>query len=168
MAILSSNQSNLILTLHKCSITDIIWNFISFLCCCRLSEHDGAQQACKLLLLWTLCTNELNVFYFNDYLSATFFFLPVYNLCKCLMWGKIKKKEKKRIKRVCRGDVSGWWRCKARWQTLLTSSTSLLLLLLNLIGCQSEMELQEKLKARKQKAFYWVVQCMKIIVQSKW
>ena len=55
----------------------------------------------------------------------------------------------KRIKGVCRGDVSGRWRCKARWQTLLTSSTSLLLLLLNLIGCQSEMELQEKLKARK-------------------
>ena len=37
---------------------------------------------------------------------------------------------------------------------LLTSSTFLPLLLLNLIGCQSEMELQEKLKARKQNPFY--------------
>ena len=30
------------------------------------------------------------------------------------------------------------------------------------------MELQEKLEARKQKAFYWVVQCTKIIAQSNW
>ena len=44
MEVLSFNQSNLILSLLICSITDIIGDFISSLCCCRLSEHDGVQQ----------------------------------------------------------------------------------------------------------------------------
>ena len=42
MEVLSSNQPNL--TLLICSITDIIWDIISSLYCCRLSEHDGVQQ----------------------------------------------------------------------------------------------------------------------------
>ena len=44
MEVLPSNQSNLILTLLLSSITDIIWDFVSSLCCCGLSEHDAVQQ----------------------------------------------------------------------------------------------------------------------------
>ena len=44
MEVLSSNQSNLFLTLLIFSITDIIWYFISSLCSCRLSEYNGFQQ----------------------------------------------------------------------------------------------------------------------------
>ena len=49
MEVLSFNQSNLILSLLICSITDIMGDFISSLCCCRLSEHDGVQQALATL-----------------------------------------------------------------------------------------------------------------------
>ena len=44
MEALPSNQSNLMLTLLISSITDIILDFISSLCCCGLSEHDAVQQ----------------------------------------------------------------------------------------------------------------------------
>ena len=36
---------NLILTWLICFITDIIWDFISSLCCCRLSEHDVQEES---------------------------------------------------------------------------------------------------------------------------
>ena len=70
---LSSNQPNL--TLLICSITDIIWDFISSLYCCRLSEHDGVQQesSCN----FGHCT-QMNLMSFSWLLFISYFIFPTY------------------------------------------------------------------------------------------
>ena len=58
---LSSNQSNLILALLVCSITDTIRGFISSLAAADyLNMTRGVQQESSCS--WTLYTDELNVF----------------------------------------------------------------------------------------------------------
>jgi len=58
-----------------------------------------------------------------------------------------------RIKRVRRWDVSRRRRCQTWWHALL-STASYLLLLLNLVGHQSEMELEKKLKENDKQFIY--------------
>ena len=108
MEVLSSNPSNLILTLLICSITDIIWDFIS-----SLSAADIWTWRCptrKLLLLWTRYAKELNAI---DLASIIIIYRvissPAYvHLCKCLIKCEIKKeREKKRERKKGREREKG-------------------------------------------------------------
>ena len=81
MEVLSSNQSNLILALLICSITDIILDFIASLCYSRLTEHDGVQQESSCY--FGHC-KQINLISFSLMIICQLlgFLLPVYNLCK--------------------------------------------------------------------------------------
>ena len=83
MEVLSFNQSNLILSLLICSITDIIGDFISSLCCCRLSEHDGVQQESSCY--FGHCT-QMNSMSFSLMIIYQLLCSPTYvHLWKCLI-----------------------------------------------------------------------------------
>ena len=90
MEVLSSNQSNLFLTLLIFSITDIIWYFISSLCSCRLSEYNGFQQESSCYLGHCTQIKFLSLMIIYQLLCS-----PTYvHLCKCLIlvWNKERLK----------------------------------------------------------------------------
>ena len=98
MEVLSFNQSNLILSLLICSITDIIWDFISSLCCCRLSEHDGVQQESSCY--FGHCT-QMNLMSSSLMIIYTLFsYLRTLVEMPYIEWNKGRKKESI-VKKVC-------------------------------------------------------------------
>ena len=92
MEVLSSNQSNLISSLLICSVTDIMWYFISSLSSCRLLIWIWQFPTRKLLLPWTLHTNKMS---FSLMIIYQLLCSPTYvHLCKCLIlvWNKERLK----------------------------------------------------------------------------
>ena len=76
-----------------CSITDTIWDSISSLAAADyLNVTRGLQQESSCS--WTLYTDELNVFYLNDYLSATYVFLLTYTSVNSSVYS-VRRKERK-------------------------------------------------------------------------
>ena len=100
MEVLSSNQPNL--TLLTCSIPDIIWDFISSLYCCRLSEHDRTGvniflPSCKVAILFSCIAVSLLIKIWKKPANNCRIFMPALNFQVTQQAAQMKQKKNPQV-----------------------------------------------------------------------